>query len=126
LPIEIAPALGHRSTGRAPEEHPDILSATLALLPRAGAGARRSAGFERILGFAALIFPMTQDAIDDPGICNKGNDPHAGVALTDQRGNLKDFSEQARPGAPGFPGEIGIALLCAGFGCRTGSLANGG
>jgi hypothetical protein len=69
---------------------------------------------------------MTQDAIDDPGICNKGNDPHAGAAFADQRVNLKDLSEQARTGAPGFLGEIGIVLLCAGFGCRTGGFANGG
>jgi hypothetical protein len=89
-------------------------------------GTRRSTGFERILGFAALIFPMTQDAIDDPGICNKGNDPHAGTAFADQRVNLKDLSEQARPGAPGFPRRVGIVLLCAGIGCRTGTVANGG
>jgi len=97
-----------------------------ALLPRAGASVRRSAGFERILGFAALAFPMAQDAVDHPRLCNNRDDLHPGAALADQRVNFKGFSEQARPGASGFPGEVGIVLLCAGFGCRTGSLANGG
>jgi hypothetical protein len=69
---------------------------------------------------------MAQDAVYHPRVCNKGDDPHAGAAFADQRVNLKDFSEQARPGAPGFPGEVGIVLLCAGFGCRTGTVANGG
>jgi hypothetical protein len=65
-------------------------------------GARRSAGFERILRFAALAFPMAQDAVDHPRLCNNGDDLHPGTAFADKRVNFKDFSEQARPGAPGF------------------------
>ena len=40
-----------------------------ASLPRSGVGARRSAGFERILRLAALAFPMAQDAVGDPRVC---------------------------------------------------------
>jgi len=59
-----------------------------ALLPRAGVGARRSAGFERILPLAALAFPMAQDAVGDPWICNKRDDLHAGATGADQRVDL--------------------------------------
>jgi hypothetical protein len=69
---------------------------------------------------------MAQDAVDHPRLCNKGDDLHPGAAFADQRVNFKDFSEQARPGAAGFSRKVGIVLLCAGFGCRTGAVANGG
>jgi len=69
---------------------------------------------------------MAQDAVDDPRLCNQGDDPHPGTALADQRVNFKYFPQQARPRAPRCPRKVGIALLCAGFGCRTGTVANGG
>jgi hypothetical protein len=42
---------------------------------------RRSAGLEWILRFTALAFPMAQDAADDPRLCNKGDNLHAGATL---------------------------------------------
>ena len=93
-------------------------------------GARRSAGFERILRFAALAFPMAQDAVDHARFCNKGDDLHPGAAFADKRVNFKDFSEQARPGAPGFPRKVGIVLLrvgvCRGIGVVAIGARNGG
>ena len=71
MALEIAQALGHTSSDRAPGRHPETIRARRrwALLPRAGADARRSAGFERILRLAALAFPMAQDAVDHPRLC---------------------------------------------------------
>ena len=76
----------------------------------AGAGARRSAGFERILGFAAPAFPMAQDAVDDARVRNQGNDAHAGAARAKQRIDFEDFSNQAGPRAAGLPGGVRIVL----------------
>jgi len=97
-----------------------------ASLPRSGVGARRSAGFERILRPAALAFPMAQDAAGDPRVCDEGDDPHAGATGADQRVHFEDFSEQARPRAPGFRGGVGIVLLRLCFCCGTGAVASGG
>jgi hypothetical protein len=91
-----------------------------ACLPR-----RRSAGLEWIVRLAALAFPMAQDAIDDPRLCNKGNDLHAGATGANQRVHFEDFPEQARPGASGFPGEVGIVLVRLGVCRATGAVANG-
>jgi len=60
-------------------------------LPRAGGGARRSAGFERILRLAAFAFPIAQDAVDDPWVCNKRDDLHAGAAGADGGSASKIF-----------------------------------
>jgi hypothetical protein len=60
---------------------------------------------------AALAFPVAQDAVCDPRACNKGDDLHPGATGADQRIHYEGFPEQARPRAPGFPGEGGIVLL---------------
>ena len=89
-------------------------------------GARGSAGFEKILGLAALAFPMAQDAVDDPWVCNKRDDLHAGAAGAGQRVHFEDFPDQARPRAPRFPREVGIVLLRV-WVCRgTSAVAIGG
>ena len=67
--------------------------------------------FERIPGFAALAFPMPQDAVDDAGICNKGDDAHAAAAGAQQRIRFEDFLNQPSPRAAGFPGAIRIVPL---------------
>jgi len=90
------------------------------------AGARRSARFERILRLATLAFAVAQDAVDDARICNKGDDAHARAAGAEQRVDFEDFSEQTRPGAACFPGEVGIVLLGAYVCRRSGAVAMGG
>jgi hypothetical protein len=63
---------------------------------------------------------MAQDAAGDPRVCNKKDDLHAGATGADQRVRFEGFPQQARPGASGFPGEVGIVLLrlcvCGGTG----------
>jgi len=71
---------------------------------------RRSAGLERILGFAALAFPMAQNAVDDAWVGNQGDDLHQGAAFSDKRVNFKDFIEIV----PQFD--------CGGWLCRAPSL----
>jgi hypothetical protein len=92
-----------------------------ALLPSVDVSGRRSPGCERILRFTALAFPMAQDAVDDPRVCNKRDDLHAGATGADQRVHFEDFPEQARPRAPGFPGEVGIVPLrgCVCCNCQS-------
>ncbi len=97
----------------------------LALLPRAGAGVRRSAGFERILRPAALAFPMVQDAVDDPRVGNKRDDPHAGATSADQGVHFENLPQQARPRAPRFPREVGIVMLRMGVYLGIGAVAIG-
>ena len=46
---------------------------------------------------------MPQDAVDDTGICNKGDDAHAAAASTQQGIRLEDLLNQAGPRASGFP-----------------------
>jgi hypothetical protein len=50
-----------------------------------GASARRRTRRERVPSFAALALPVAQDAVDDAGVGNKGDDAHAGAAGADQR-----------------------------------------
>jgi hypothetical protein len=63
---------------------------------------------------------MAQDAIDDPWVSNKRDDLHAGATGAYQGVRFEDFSQEARPRAAGFPGEVGIVLLrqcvCGGTG----------
>jgi hypothetical protein len=54
---------------------------------------------------------MLQDAIDNAGICNKGNDAHAAAATTQEGIRLEDFLNQPGPRAAGFPGVIRIVPL---------------
>lgn len=68
---------------------------------------------------------MAQNAVDDPRIRNKGDDLHAGTTGVEQWVHFEDFPEQARPGAPGFPGEVAIVLLRPGVCRATGAVANG-
>jgi len=96
-----------------------------ALWVGAGVGARRNARFERILRLAALAFAVAQDAAGDARIYNKGDDAHARAASAEQRVDFEDFSEQARPGAACFPGEVGIVLLGAYVCRRSGAVAIG-
>lgn len=56
---------------------------------------RWGAGFERVARLAGLAFEMAQDAVDDPGLGDEGDDLHLGTAATEQRVNLEDFSQQA-------------------------------
>jgi hypothetical protein len=56
---------------------------------------------------------MAQDAVDHARFCNKGDDLHPGAAFADKRVNFKDLSEQARPGAPGFPRKLALRILFA-------------
>ena len=97
-----------------------------ALLPGADAGARRSAGFERILRFAAIAFPMAQNAVDDARVGNKRDDLHSGATGAYQWVHLENFPQQARPGAACFPGDVGIVLLGAHVCRRSGAGAMGG
>jgi len=80
----------------------------------------RSARIEWVLRLAAPAFTMAQDAVDDPRVCNEGDDLHACAAGAKQRVCFEDFPEQSRPGAAGFPGEVGIVLpglsVCRGKG----------
>jgi len=62
---------------------------------------------------------MSQDAADDAGICNKGDDAHAAAARAPQRVRLEDFLNQPSPCAAGLPGGIRIV----GLGKRTGRKA---
>jgi len=81
---------------------------------------RRSARIEWVLRLAAPAFTMAQDAVDDPRVCNEGNDLHACAACAKQRVCFEDFPEQSRPRAAGFPEEVGIVLpglsVCRGRG----------
>ncbi len=52
---------------------------------------------------------MAQDAVDDAGVGNNGDNPHAGAAgAASQRVSLENFPDQTGPRAAGLPGEIGI------------------
>jgi hypothetical protein len=73
-----------------------------------GAGARRRTRLERVPSLAALALPVSQDAVDDAGVGNKGDDAHAGAAGASQRISFEDFPDQAGPSAAGLPGEVGI------------------
>ena len=53
-------------------------------------------------------------------------DAHARAASAEQRVDFEDFSEQTRPGAACFPGEVGIVLLGAYVCRRSGAVAMGG
>jgi hypothetical protein len=69
---------------------------------------------------------MAQDAVDDPRVCNEGDNPHAGATGAEERVNLENLLQQARPGASGFLGEVGILLLGVGV-CRgSGAIAGVG
>jgi len=85
-------------------------AAASALLRDYGRCAGRRPGLERILRFAAAAFAVPEDAANDAGIRNKGYDTHAAAARAQQGIGLEDFPDQARPGAAGFPGAIGIVL----------------
>jgi hypothetical protein len=80
---------------------------------------RRSPGLERVLRLAALAFPMAQDAVDDPHVCNKRDDLHAGAALAKERVCFEDFPQKASPQASGFPGGVGIVLAEMSVYCGT-------
>ena len=54
---------------------------------------------------------MPQDAVDDAGIRNKGDDAHASAAGAKQRIRLEDLFNQPSPRAAGFPGAIRIVPL---------------
>jgi len=54
---------------------------------------------------------MPQDAADDAGIRNKGDDAHASAAGAKQRIRLEDLFNQPRPRAAGFSGAIRIVAL---------------
>ena len=54
---------------------------------------------------------MPQDAVDDAGIHNKGDDAHASAAGAKQRIRLEDLFNQLSPRAAGFPGAIRIVPL---------------
>lgn len=49
---------------------------------------------------------MAEDAVDDTGVRDKGDDGHAGAAS--QRVSLEGFPDQPGPGAAGFSGKFGI------------------
>ena len=79
------------------------------LLEKVGPGEGRSARFERVFRPAAIALSMAQDAVDDAGIGNKGDDAHAGAAgAASQRVGLEYFPGQTSPRAAGLPREIGI------------------
>jgi len=80
-------------------------------LPGECGPAGRRAGFERITGLAALAPEMAQNAVHNPGLSNDGDDPQLGAARAQERVDFEDFPQQARPRAPGFLGEVGIAVL---------------
>ena len=54
---------------------------------------------------------MPKDAIDDAGICDKGDDAHAAAAGATQRFRFEDFFNQTSPRASCFPGAIRIVAL---------------
>jgi hypothetical protein len=59
-------------------------SAARELLQIAGERGRcgRRPWFEGVLSFRAVALPMPNDAVDNAGICNKGDDAHAAAART--------------------------------------------
>jgi hypothetical protein len=83
----------------------------LELLQRACSCARRSPRLKRIPRFAALAFPVPQDAADDPRIRDERDNAHAGATAANEGINLEDFAKQARPHTAAFPGGIGIVLV---------------
>jgi hypothetical protein len=76
---------------------------------------RRSSGrrpwFKGILRLAALACTMPQDAVNDAGIGNKGDDAHAAAAGAKQRIGLENLLNQPSPGTACFPGAIRIVAL---------------
>ncbi len=54
---------------------------------------------------------MPQDAVDDTGIGNKGDDAHAAAARAKEGVGLKYFTDQPGPRAAGFAGSIPIVVL---------------
>ena len=88
-------------------------------------GARRSTGFERILRLAALALPMAQNPVDDPRVCNKRDDLHAGATGANQGVHFEDFPEEASPRASGFLREFGFVLLQLGVCSKTGAGVKG-
>ncbi len=80
-----------------------------------GPGEGGIARFERVFCPAAFALAMAQDAVNDVGVGNKGDDAHAGAAgSASQRVSLENFPDQTGPGAAGLPGEIGIVPLAGG------------
>ena len=71
-------------------------------------GSRRRTRLERVPSLAAVALPVSQDAVDDAGVGNKGEDAHAGAAGAGQGIRFEDFPNQAGPSAAGLPGEVGI------------------
>ena len=85
------------------------------LMESMGPGEGGIARFERVFCPAAFALAMAQDAVNDVGVGNKGDDAHAGAAgSASQRVSLENFPDQTGPGAAGLPGEIGIVPLAGG------------
>ena len=58
---------------------------------------------------------MTQDAVDNARVGNKGDDAHAGAAGGASQGvRLEDFPDQTSPGAARLPEQVGIVALSGG------------
>ena len=69
-------------------------------------GGRRSAGFERAFCPAVFALAMTQDAVDDAEVGNKGDGARAGAAgAASQRAGLEYFPDRTSPRAAGLPGQ---------------------
>jgi hypothetical protein len=116
-PFKIAQMLGHISTGRAPGRHPDGIRVMLRIIAESGCGRSAERGVRKDPSPGSARFPDGAGCGRPPAALNKGDDLHPGAAFADKRVNFKDFSEQARPGAPGFPRKVGIVLLRVGV-CR--------
>jgi hypothetical protein len=57
---------------------------------------------------------MAQDAVNDPRISNERDDAQAGATDAYQRFGFENSPNQTRPGAAGFPGEVGIVPVVVG------------
>ena len=103
FPVQSLPVLCAARAGEAFGAQPDTPSPTRcrpanrtpavpsALLNRYRHCIGRRPRLERILSFAAPAFTMPQDAVDDPGIRNKGNNAHAAAAMHNRGSASKIF-----------------------------------
>lgn len=105
------PEIGRTLTQRAPigqVRHADLAELLGARLCRLG----RRTGLKGISGSAALALEMPQNAIHNPWLGYYGDNLHLGATGTEHGVDFENLAEQASPPAAGFPGELGILVIC--------------
>jgi len=86
----------------------------LQLLEASRCGPGRRTRLEGISGSAALALEMSQNAIHHPWLSYNRDNLHLGAAGTEHGVDFENLAQQASPRAAGFPGELGILILCGG------------